>query len=65
MRSGRWTWSSETPHWPEWPAWFRTPADFPNLTAALLARGFSCEEVAKIMGGNWLDFFDRGLPPQS
>ena len=65
MRSGRWTWSSATPHWPEWPAWFRSPADFTNLTEALLARGFSREDVAKIMGGNWLDFFDRGLPPQS
>ena len=63
MRSGRWTWSSATPSWPEWPSWFRSPADFPNLTAALLARGFSREDVAKIMGGNWLSFFEAGLPP--
>lgn len=62
MRSGRWTWSSATPSWPEWPSWFRSPADFPNLTSALLARGFSREEVARIMGGNWLNFFEGGLP---
>jgi membrane dipeptidase len=64
MRSGRWTWDGATPRWPEWPSWFRTPADFPNLTAALLAKGFSREDVAKIMGGNWLSFFESGLTPR-
>lgn len=63
MRSGRWTWRAGKPSWPEWPNWFRTPADFPSLTAALLARGFSREDVARIMGGNWLDFFDKGFRP--
>jgi membrane dipeptidase len=61
MRSGRWTRSSAKPSWPDWPAWFKSPADFPNLTEALLARGFSREDVAKIMGGNWLRFFEGGL----
>jgi microsomal dipeptidase-like Zn-dependent dipeptidase len=63
MRSGRWTRSSARPQWPQWPSWFRTPADFPNLTAALLARGFSHQDVARIMGENWLAFFDAGLRP--
>ena len=26
----------------------------PNVTAGLLARGYSVEDVAKILGGNWL-----------
>jgi membrane dipeptidase len=64
MRSGRWTRSNAKPSWPEWPAWFRSPADFPNLTEALLARGFSDEDVASIMGGNWVRFFEEGLKPE-
>jgi len=63
MRSGRWTWSNATPHWPEWPGWFKSPADFPNLTAALLKHGFPPSDVARIMGDNWLNFFDTGLKP--
>ena len=35
----------------------------PAEAAALLARGFSRQDVARIMGENWLDFFDRGLKP--
>lgn len=61
MRSGRWTWSNATPQWPAWPSWFKSPADFANLTAALLQRGFSRQDVARIMGDNWLNFFDSGL----
>ncbi|MDX1399946.1 MAG: membrane dipeptidase, partial [Oceanospirillum sp.] len=37
--------------------------DFPNLTAGLLNRGFSPDEVAKIMGRNWLNFLDDALKP--
>jgi microsomal dipeptidase-like Zn-dependent dipeptidase len=61
MRSGRWSWSSAKPSWPDWQSWYRTPADFGNLTAGLLARGFSAKDVARIMGGNWLDFMDAGF----
>lgn len=71
MRSGRWTFaadygegSAETPEWPDQPAWFRTPADTPKLAAALAEKGFSGDEVAKIMGGNWLRFFTDGFEPR-
>jgi len=63
MRNGRWTRGSTEPSWPEWQDWYRTPADFGNLTAGLLARGFSAEDVARIMGGNWLRFMDEGFRP--
>jgi microsomal dipeptidase-like Zn-dependent dipeptidase len=63
MRNGRWTWSNATPQWPDWPGWFKSPADFGNLTAALLERGFSHQDVTRIMGGNWLNFFDSGIKP--
>ena len=36
------------------PEGIRTVGEFPNLTAALLADGFTAEETAKIMGGNWV-----------
>ncbi|HEY2891371.1 MAG TPA: membrane dipeptidase [Dongiaceae bacterium] len=61
MRSGRWTYSTAKPNWPDWQSWYRTPADFGNLTAGLLARGFSSDDVARIMGGNWLEFMEAGF----
>ena len=71
MRSGRWTaapdfgeGSAERPTWPDQPDWIKSPADFRNLTAGLKAKGFSDEEVGKIMGGNWLRFFSEGFAPQ-
>ena len=61
MRSGRWTYSTAKPNWPEWQSWYRTPADFGNLTGGLMARGFSGQDVARIMGGNWLQFMEAGF----
>jgi membrane dipeptidase len=61
MRSGRWTYSTGKPSWPEWQSWYRTPADFGNLTEGLLARGFSGQDVTSIMGGNWLRFMEAGF----
>jgi membrane dipeptidase len=31
-----------------------SPADVPNVTAALFERGLSAQEVSAVMGGNWL-----------
>ena len=65
MRSGRWTrGEGEAPQWPEQPAWFRTPADMPQVVAGLRAQGFAPEELAKIMGSNWLRFFSDGFEPR-
>jgi membrane dipeptidase len=68
MRMGRWTTkvdygagSKENPSWPEWPAWFQSSEDFPNLVNGLLKAGFSREEVKAIMGENWLRFFTEGF----
>lgn len=59
LRNGRWRFTNgeEPPSWPEWPEWFQGPADFPNLTAGLLDRGFSRDDAAAVMGGNWLRLF--------
>ncbi|MBK8027481.1 MAG: dipeptidase [Chloroflexi bacterium] len=36
---------------------FATAADMPNVTAALLKRGYSTADTQKIMGGNWLRLY--------
>ncbi|SEO78696.1 dipeptidase [Aquisalimonas asiatica] len=70
MRNGRWRRvldgdEPESPRWPAQPAWFRDGSDFPNITAGLLARGFSETEIAGIMGENWLRVLEQGIAPQS
>ena len=64
MRTGRWTkridygeGSADAPGFPPMPDWFGGNADMPNLTAALRDIGFSNEDTAALMGGNWARFF--------
>jgi len=38
---------------------FESPAEFPRVTEGLLSRGYSPEEVKKIIGGNWLHLFEK------
>jgi microsomal dipeptidase-like Zn-dependent dipeptidase len=70
IRMGRWThevdYGAGKPGqtgWAPWPEWFRTPADFPRLTAGLRARGFSRDETAAVVGGNWLRLFREAFEP--
>jgi microsomal dipeptidase-like Zn-dependent dipeptidase len=70
MRNGRWSkdmdygeGSKSNANWPRPLSWFKDSRDFPNITNGLLARGFSPEEVAKVMGLNWLNFLDDSLKP--
>ena len=44
------------------PQEIRTSADLPRVGDALSAAGFDDEEVARVLGGNWLHFFHRCLP---
>jgi membrane dipeptidase len=37
---------------------FESPSEFPRVTEGLLARGYSPEEVKKIMGRNWLRLYE-------
>lgn len=64
MRTGRWTksvdfgeGSKDAPGFPAMPGWFRDNRDFANLHQGLVATGFSSNEVAAILGGNWTRFF--------
>jgi len=70
MRNGRWSkvmdygeGSEERPAWPDPLPWLADASDFPNIATGLRARGFDEDDVAALIGGNWLRFLDHGLPP--
>ena len=64
MRVGRWTkgidygeGSASAPGFPPQPTWFESNNDFANIEAGLGEVGFSPDDVALLMGGNWYRFF--------
>lgn len=57
IASGRWTPQAYPPPPYHYPDGLDTPRGFPNLTARLSERGFSDDEVKKIVGGNWVRVF--------
>lgn len=72
MRTGRWSkvvdygeGSKDNAGFPAQPDWFRNNADFGNLETGLRAVGFSEDDVAGIVGGNWLRFFDAAFGPKA
>ena len=72
MRNGRWSkemdfgeGSATDPGWPEPVPWFADNRGFPALVDGLKRRGFSDEDVAKVVGGNWLRFYDESFIPAS
>ena len=72
MRSGRWTksvdfgeGSAAQAGFPAMPDWFRDNRDFGNISTGLRRVGFNEGDVAAIMGGNWLRFFDASFTAQS
>jgi membrane dipeptidase len=48
--------------WPEAPYELDTIADLPKLGLSLAEAGYSSEDVAAVLGGNWFDFLERSLP---
>ena len=70
MRVGRWSkeidygeGSKDNAGFPPQPPWFEGNLDFGNIAMGLNDMGFSEEETAKVMGGNWLRFFDENFGP--
>lgn len=70
MRNGTWTrardfgeGSASDAGFPPQPDWFANSLGFANIVDGLRAAGFSAEDVARIAGGNWLDFFERSFGP--
>ena len=71
MRVGRWTKSTDfgegsaaAPGFPPMPDWFRDNRDFGNIAAGLHRAGLNAEDVAAVMGGNWLRFFAENFAPR-
>lgn len=71
MRSGKWTFkpdygegSAANADWPRQPDWFSSSKDFGNIAAGLKAKGMSQDDVEKVMGVNWLNFFAASFEPQ-
>jgi len=71
MRSGRWSkaidygeGSKDKAGFPPQPEWFQDNGGHRNIAAGLARQGFQPGEVAKIMGANWLDFFDASFGPK-
>lgn len=70
MRVGRWSrevdfgeGSRDLPGFPDMPSWFKGNRDFQNIEDGLRRVGFSAQNVADVMGENWLRFFDAGFGP--
>ena len=68
MRVGRWTkkidygeGSSTNAGFPEMPCFYKNNSDFPNLAAGLRELGMMNDEIAKVMGGNWLRYFEHSF----
>ncbi len=68
MRNGRWSkvtdfgeGNAAAPGFPNQPGWFRDNRDFAKIAEGLAAVGFNAEEVAGLMGNNWLRFYDASF----
>jgi microsomal dipeptidase-like Zn-dependent dipeptidase len=68
MRMGRWTkamdygeGSASAAGFPPMPDWFRDNRDWGNILSGLAKVGFSKDEIAKIGGGNWLEFYRKSF----
>jgi membrane dipeptidase len=71
MRVGRWTkkidygeGSASNAGFPDMPPWFNDNRDFSNVEQGLFEVGFNKQDTAKIMGNNWLRFFDENFDPK-
>jgi microsomal dipeptidase-like Zn-dependent dipeptidase len=68
MRNGRWTktldygdGSKNSAGFPPQPPWFRDNRDFTNIAAGLRQTGFDDDAIGRVMGGNWLAFFEKSF----
>ena len=71
MRNGTWSkdrdfgeGSAEDSGFPKQPKWFNRIQDFPNIKQGLHKVGFNTNEIEKIMGLNWLRFYDENFGPK-
>ena len=72
MRVGRWTkkidygeGSAQNAGFPPMPSWFQDNRDWGNILKGLAEVGFSDDDIAKIAGKNWLEFYRQSFTPLS
>ena len=72
MRNGRWSkttdygeGSSTNAEWPAQPEWFSNSTHYQNVVQGLGDAGFPQQDVEKVMGQNWLCFFEHSFGPQN
>lgn len=72
MRNGRWSkatdygeGSASNAGWPENLEWFSDSTQYSNIARGLSEVGFSRQDIEKVMGQNWLNFFEKSFAPQS
>jgi len=58
IEAGRWS-AAYPPPPHRYPAGIETPRTLPNLTFRLLERGYTEDEIRKLLGGNWLRVMRR------
>ena len=68
MRVGRWSktidygeGSADAPGFPPMPDFYKDNRDFPNIAEGLAAIGMSDTDIDKVMGENWLRFYDKNF----
>jgi membrane dipeptidase len=71
MRNGTWTrdtdfgeGSASQAGFPAQPDWFKDNLGFRNILDGLGQVGFPENDARRIMGGNWLDFFEKSFGPE-
>ena len=72
MRNGRWSkvtdfgeGTASNAGWPRQPDWFGNSTHYANLVDGLQRQGFSSTDIEKVMGQNWLCFFEHAFVAQS
>ncbi len=70
MRIGRWSkeidygeGTASQPGFPEQPSWFKDSRDMSNIEDGLSSLGMHHDEVSKIMGQNWYNFYAANFSP--
>lgn len=70
MRNGRWSkttdygeGSAAQAGFPQQPDWFANSTHYGNIAQGLRQKGFNQQELEKIMGLNWLRFFETSFGP--
>ena len=71
MRNGRWSRSTDYGEgsalqsgFPVQPDWFANSTHYENIEKGLRSKGFEQDDIEKIMGMNWLRFFETSFGPQ-